>query len=165
MHLLSTFAVHARIGTRWLETNSGTYTTFFEAIAKKMKQSVKAAEPSLHSLTCLSFCRNVMRITDLFGAVELTEVGTQWAIHLLSMAGKREEAASYDQFWTGEMWGSYVLQALHCLVMFTLDVDYTIAHDPETGRRQTILLDKGTGMCARAQTVLMHVVAFAAPWN
>jgi hypothetical protein len=105
-----------------------------------------------------------MRITELFGAVELTEVGTQWAIHLLSMAGEREENTSYGQFWTGEMWGSYVLQALHCLVMYTLDVDYTIAHDPETGRKQTILLDKGTGMFASAQTVLIHV-ALAATWS
>jgi hypothetical protein len=87
-----------------------------------------------------------MRINEVFGNVELTEVGTLWAVHLLTMAAKEDKNARCHEFWTGEMWGSYVLQALHCLVLYTLDVDYTIAYDPEVGKKQAILLDKGTGV-------------------
>jgi hypothetical protein len=75
--------------------------------------------------------------------VTLTALGTAFASHVLSDGTTKVQNPT--EMWTGQMWGTYISQALKVLFTMEHNVTYTLAAHPETGLVQAFPLEQTTG--------------------
>lgn len=88
----------------------------------------------------------------------MSAIGSLYAKHkVMSMFGVDEEA------WRKHKWPALIHSALIAFLLHRRDVDYTIAPNPQTGKRSVILIDKATSAIRMPSDVLTLRCPFKYP--